>query len=93
MEIYTHYNVDRESLETFLYILKVLLAFICCTPLSLASPTISSVLLNQLPKFLNPSHQYVLPFVLSLSFILNSIIYYYKRRNNIPQNQLLDIIR
>ncbi|KAM9963978.1 hypothetical protein ACTFIW_005619 [Dictyostelium discoideum] len=106
MEFYTHYNVDRESLEKFLYILKVLLAcrmfnfvvptktffyrVIYCTALTLASPTISSVLLNKLPKYLNPSHQYVLPLVLLLSLLFNSIIYFYKRINNIPQNQLLD---
>ncbi|KAM9959783.1 hypothetical protein ACTFIR_000882 [Dictyostelium discoideum] len=106
MEFYTHYNVDRELLEIYIYILKVLLAckmfnfvvpiktffyrVICCTALTLASPTISSVLLNQLPKYLHPSHQYVLPFVLSLSLLFNSIIYYYKRINKIPQNQLLD---
>ncbi|KAM9998357.1 hypothetical protein ACTFIY_007995 [Dictyostelium cf. discoideum] len=106
MEFYTHFNVDRELLEIYIYILKVLLAckmfnfvvpiktffyrVICCTALTLASPTISSVLLNQLPKYLHPSHQYVLPFVLSLSLLLNSILYYYKRINKIPQNQLLD---
>ncbi|KAN0008871.1 hypothetical protein ACTFIU_009537 [Dictyostelium citrinum] len=106
MDFYTHFNVNREFLELCIYVLKVLLAckmfnfvvpiktlfyrVICCTALTLASPTISSVLLNQVPKYLHPSHEYVLPFVLSLSLFLNFIISQYKKINGIPQNELLN---
>ncbi|KAK5584858.1 hypothetical protein RB653_006476 [Dictyostelium firmibasis] len=106
MEFYTHFNIERNDIEMVTYILKVLLAckmfncvvpintlfyrVLCCTALTLASPTISSVLLNQLPKYLHPSHEYVLPFVISLSLLFNLLISIYKRINKIPDHQLLN---
>ncbi|KAN0031184.1 hypothetical protein ACTA71_010265 [Dictyostelium dimigraforme] len=106
MDFYTHFNVNRESIEMGIYVLKILLACkmfnfvvpiktifyrtICCTALTLASPTISSVLLNQVPKYLQPSHQYVLPFVFISSFFLNTSIRFYKKSHGIPHDQLLN---
>ncbi|EGC29165.1 hypothetical protein DICPUDRAFT_159288 [Dictyostelium purpureum] len=104
LQFFTHYPVSRHDIEILTWICKVILStrmfncvvktdsffyrVFCTVALAISSSTLSSIFLNQLPKYMTKSHEYLLPLIISLSILMNFIVRVARNINRMHPNQL-----